>query len=290
MATKMDQRTFEYKDNEIQLLTVAEAIADLDTSSIDGYMILACDGGRLEVDVDGAKRHLETYEALLLPPRTRLSNYMMSPGARLDLAIIRTDLVKHLLANHIEEWDRSIYIYHTNHIVTTEESREQFFHYIDLLSFKIRQTDRRYNREVLQSIIRCILFDYLEMMTQSVPAEEDSTTEGQHRLLFQRFLELLSSRHVKHQLVDTYAQELCVSPNYLTKVCREVTGKTALAWIREYTEADIRYYLLNTNLSIKEICNELDFPNLSFFGKYCRRAFGMSPTDFRKQMKENLPQ
>jgi len=83
--------------------------------------------------------------------------------------------------------------------------------------------------------------------------------------------------------VDTYAQELCISPNYLTKVCKEVTGKTALTWIREYTEADIRYYLQNSDMSIKEICDDLGFPNLSFFGKYCRRAFGMSPSDFRRQ-------
>ena len=59
-----------------------------------------------------------------------------------------------------------------------------------------------------------------------------------------------------------------MSPNYLTKVTREVSGKTALEWIREYTEAYVRYYLLNTDLSVKEIAEELGFPNLSFFGKY----------------------
>ena len=62
----------------------------------------------------------------------------------------------------------------------------------------------------------------------------------------------------------------------------------ALEWIREYTEADVRYYLLNTDLSVKEIAEELGFPNLSFFGKFCRRAFGKSPNDFRKQMKTDV--
>lgn len=282
----MEQTTFDYKDEEIQLFTAFEEIARLDTSTIDSYMILACDAGRIEVEVNGSKRSLGTYEALILPPRTRMNNYMVSAGVRLDLAMIKTDTVKRLLANHIEEWERSIYINKTNHIITTEESRQQFLHYAELLSFKIQQTALRYNREVLQSIIRCILFDYLELMMQNVPAESELTTEGQHKILFKRFLELLTTRHVKHQLVDTYAQELCVSPNYLTKVCKEVTGKTALTWIREYTEADIRYYLQNSDMSIKEICDDLGFPNLSFFGKYCRRAFGMSPSDFRKKMKE----
>lgn len=103
-------------------------------------------------------------------------------------------------------------------------------------------------------------------------------------MLFRRFLELLATRHVKHQLIETYAQKLFVSANYLTKVCRKISGKTAMQWVREYTEADIRYYLLNTDRSITKICDDLGFPSLPFFGKYCRRAFGMSPTEFRKRM------
>lgn len=288
MATfaEMENIKFDYKDDSITLLTAFEEIARLDTSSVEGYMILACDKGKLDVDVNGSKQHLEAFEALILPPRTKLNNYMVSPGVRCDMALVTTEMVKQLLQNNIEEWDRCIYINKTNHIVTTEQSRRQFVYYAGILSFKMHQTDRRYNKEVIRSILRSILFDYLELMMEPVPQIEEKTTDGQHKVLFKRFLELLTTRHVKHQLVDTYAQELCVTPNYLTKVCRQVTGKTALQWIREYTEADIRYYLLNSDMSVKEICDDLGFPNLSFFGKYCRRAFGMSPNDFRKKKKD----
>lgn len=281
----MNQTKFDYEDEHIRFLTVFEEIARLDTASVEGYMILACNKGKMDVDVNGSKHHLGAFEALILPPRTRLSNYMVSPEVRCDLALITTETVKRLLQNHIEEWDRCIYINQTNHIVTDGQSRQQFAYYVGILSFKMGQTGRRYNKEVIQSLIRSILFDYLELMMETVPQTGTTTADGQHRVLFKRFLELLTTRHVKHQLVDTYAQELCVSPNYLTKVCRLVTGKTALQWIREYTEADIRYYLLNSDMSVKEICDDLGFPNLSFFGKYCRRAFGVSPNEFRKQQK-----
>lgn len=282
----MEHITYNYEDENIQFVTTFENLADLDTTSVDGYMILACDKGRMEVDVNGVRRSLKTYEALIFPPHTRLSNHMGSPDVRCDLAIISVDVVKRLLGAHAEEWDRCLYIYKTNHIITNEEDREQFAGYVSILSFKLQQHNRRYHKEVVESLLRSILFDYLEMMMAALPQMDNpATKEGQQKVLFHRFLELLSSRHVKHQLVDTYAQELCVSPNYLTKVCREVTGKTALQWVREYTEADVRYYLLNTERSVKEICDDLGFSNLSFFGKFCRRAFGMSPTEFRKKMK-----
>lgn len=282
----MEHIKFDYEDNNIQLATTFETIANLDTTSLNSYMILACNNGRLDVDVNGVKTQLDTFEALILPPRTRLSNYMGSVDVRCDLAIIATDVVKRLLGAHVEEWDRCLYVYKNNHIVADDEVQKQFSGYVNILSFKLAQQQRRYHKEVIESLLRSILFDYLEVMMSKVPQTNvEITTEGQHKVLFGRFLELLTTRHVKHQLVDTYAQELCVSPNYLTKVCREVTGKTALQWVREYTEADIRYHLLNTDKSVKEICDDLGFPNLSFFGKYCRRAFGMSPTDFRKKMK-----
>ena len=59
------------------------------------------------------------------------------------------------------------------------------------------------------------------------------------------------------------------------------SGKTANAWITDHVTEDIRYYLSSTDLSIKEICNRTGFPNPSFFGKYVKEHFGMTPTQFR---------
>ena len=285
----MDHITFDYEDDSIKLATTFEQLAHLDTTSLEGYMILACNKGRLSVDINGSPKQLETFEALILPPHTRLTNHLGSPGVRCDLAIISTEVVKRLLGPHIEEWDRCLYIYQTNHITTSAEDREQFAGYVGTLSFKLQQAPRRYKKEVIESLLRSILFDYLEILMSSVPEVDISTPEGQQKVLFRRFLELLATRRIKHQLIETYAQELFVSANYLTKVCRKISGKTAMQWVREYTEADIRYHLLNTDRSITEICDDLGFPNLSFFGKYCRRAFGMSPTEFRKRMGASRP-
>jgi len=105
-------------------------------------MILACDNGRLDVDVNGARQHLETFEALILPPRTRLSNHMGSPGVRCDLAVIANDVVKRLLGGRVEEWDRCIYVYKTNHVRADEKEREQFAGYVGTLSYKLGQQQR----------------------------------------------------------------------------------------------------------------------------------------------------
>ena len=81
--------------------------------------------------------------------------------------------------------------------------------------------------------------------------------------------------------MEAYASELCISPKYLTVVCKRNSGKTANEWITEQVLEDIRYCLKQTDLNIKQICARLGFPNSSFFGKYVKDHFGMTPMQFR---------
>lgn len=96
-------------------------------------------------------------------------------------------------------------------------------------------------------------------------------------------MEMLQNSEVKHKTVEYYSKELCVSPKYLSAICRQQSGKTAKEWIREYVMEDIRFYLKQTDYSMKEICNKLGFPNSSFFGKFVKQYFGMTPVMFRKE-------
>lgn len=85
--------------------------------------------------------------------------------------------------------------------------------------------------------------------------------------------------------MEYYASQLFISPKYLTIICKKNSDKTANDWIREYTLADISYYLRNTELSVKEISIKLGFPNTSFFGKYVKEHFGCTPLAYRSKQQ-----
>ena len=44
---------------------------------------------------------------------------------------------------------------------------------------------------------------------------------------------------------------------------------------------DAKSQLMATDLTIQEISYSLNFPNVSFFGKYFKRYVGVSPQKFR---------
>ena len=63
-----------------------------------------------------------------------------------------------------------------------------------------------------------------------------------------------------------------------------MSGSTASEVINRCITDDVRRLLHNPDKSVKEISNELGFPNLSFFGKYVKRMLGMSPKTYRKSL------
>ena len=70
---------------------------------------------------------------------------------------------------------------------------------------------------------------------------------------------------------------------YLSSVCKATCGETASMLIHKAVTKDIADLLSYSNKSIKEIMVELDFPSLSFFGKYVKKHFGVGPKEYRSK-------
>lgn len=101
--------------------------------------------------------------------------------------------------------------------------------------------------------------------------------------LFKRFIDLIESTYPKPRSVSYYAERLNVTPKYFSYVCKQAVGQKATGIIDQYVVKDIVYMMNHTQKSIKEIACELDFPNLSFFGKYVKKHLGVSPKNYREQ-------
>ena len=91
----------------------------------------------------------------------------------------------------------------------------------------------------------------------------------------------MAAKLQKKAAVRAFAQKLLVTPKYLSAVCKEKSGRTAMDWNTESTVTHIKYYLLQTDLTVKEIAFKLDFPDVSFFCKYVKKHLGQAPLEYR---------
>ena len=102
--------------------------------------------------------------------------------------------------------------------------------------------------------------------------------------MFREFLFLVSQHYVREREIGYYADQICVTPKYLSSVVRTVSGNSAAWWIN-HTVIMHAKNLLKTNhqLTIQQISDKLNFPNPSFFGQYFKRRVGMTPKEFRRK-------
>lgn len=274
-----DNKIIHYSDGDISLMTDINDLSELNGIKSDSYLFLASRKGRLQIDINGNTHTIKEGERLTVLPQNFTDNILVSVDADIVMLRLSVRIVSDLMREHIDKWNRMIYICKAYRMSAVKNLEEQMQFYYRLILSKTMNPDQKYHKEIIRTIIKAILLEMLSNM------ETDccKSAEGENKTQFQfnRFLQILSSEDIKHRPIDFYADRLCISSKYLSVICSKVSGKSARQWIDEYTVEDIRYHLFNTDYSIKEIAYRLGFENLSFFGKYVKRHFGKSPSELR---------
>lgn len=106
--------------------------------------------------------------------------------------------------------------------------------------------------------------------------------------ILKQFMTLLEDNIYNNSKVQFYADKLCISRQYLSKIVKDKTGISigkAIATMR--TKKAIRL-LHDPNLSIQQIADRLSFPDQSTFGKFFKKQLGVSPLKYRKNLTKNL--
>lgn len=280
IQTRMeDHKIIHYSDGDISLMTDINDLSELNGIKSDSYLFLASRKGRLQIDINGNTHTIKEGERLTVLPQNFTDNILVSVDADIVMLRLSVRIVSDLIREHIDKWNRMIYICKAYRMSAVKNLEEQMQFYYRLILSKTMNPDQKYHKEIIRTIIKAILLEMLSNME----TDQCQSAEGENKTQFQfnRFLQILSSEDVKHRPIDFYADRLCISSKYLSVICSKVSGKSARQWIDEYTVEDIRYHLLNTDYSIKEIAYRLGFENLSFFGKYVKRHFGKSPSELR---------
>ena len=267
-----------YFDDDIIMIDNVRLLSEPSPTRLNMNAIAICSRGRVSLEVNGVPTLLQANQVLICPPNTVFSNMMLSPDFEFR-AIFLTDRILHsFLRETMNTWTQVLYV-NRMHVTTIKPQAVEFLGlFYRMLNISISQTDKNpYSTDVVHSLLRAAILGMcgeMELMVQDGP-----TASGDS--LFQHFLQLLNSRPSRHRSVQSYADDLCVTPKYLSAVCKKNSGKTARQWISEHIIEDIRYYLRQTDLSIKQVSSQLGFPNTSFFGKYVKEHFGMTPTQLR---------
>jgi len=96
------------------------------------------------------------------------------------------------------------------------------------------------------------------------------------------FRDLLETNYTKLKSVNDYAKIICISEKRLGQATRKVLGKSPKEFINDRILLEAKRLLVHTNLSIKEIGQELGFEDPAYFVRYFKKNTDATPVEFRE--------
>ena len=280
----MRYKQIPYKSGDVVLLDEQDVMKHSFNPpvQIDAAVLVLCTDGMMEIEVETNNYKLFRGDLLVCGP-----NRVMKPIKLLNNTAFKIIFLSHFIHRsgigyQRSIWDKAFYLGTNPMIHLSDTQITQFEEYYRLLCEKLKNPSSSYHSEIMQSILQAMMYETLSYLDGVVVSENDRFVR-QGEILFRRFVGLLAESKVKSRFVYYYADKLNVSTKYLSAVCKQVSGKTAGDIIDEFVMKDIVRMLKYSDKSIKEIALELDFPNISFFGKYVKAHLGVSPKAYRRQ-------
>ena len=150
---------------------------------------------------------------------------------------------------------------------------------IEQLSIRSQDTNHLFYDELIGSLALTMIYDLFDFHAK---INKETTPTERTTNVVKRLLALLENGRAKrYREVTYYANELNVSPKYLSETVKRITGNSVMSLIDKYAVPVLIEYLKNSDFTLTQISDEMNFSSLSYFSRYAKKHLGMSPTEYR---------
>ncbi|NDV84743.1 AraC family transcriptional regulator [Bacteroides sp. 51] len=154
---------------------------------------------------------------------------------------------------------------------------------LERLRNNIRRKNHMFHQFMVMSEAGSFLMELTNCGMQQMGAMRSDYKATHNEELALKFMHLIVTRGKEWNEVSQYSTELCVTPVYLSRAIKAVSGKTVMEWINEARIAEAKILLRKPNMSIQEISEDLNFSDQSAFGKFFKKQTGLSPLEYRRK-------
>lgn len=142
-----------------------------------------------------------------------------------------------------------------------------------------QKSDNAYKDKLLRMLFAVFMVELQNVLEQNVthhhvPPRVEEIFIGFNRLLPKHFIE--------HRNIGFYADKLCITGDYLSRIVKRVSGRTVGDYINQMLTMEACYLLRTSSLSIAQISTRLRFSEPAVFTRFFIRMKGMTPKAFRR--------
>lgn len=253
-----------------------------------GYMAFFCIKGEFEVEINLKKFTIRKDSMFIYTPGNIVRVTNIDPrekeSVHFVVVAISEDLMSSTRFDFSKLYNESLRLLESPCVVINENERKLYRKYFDLIQevSKMRMPNMR---ESVTALISSIFYLMGAMWTDRLTAAKKNGGDEmstRSKIVLEDFLLLVRDYHTKERSLSFYADKLYLTPKYLSKLIKSVSGKSAHEWIDSFVILEAKNLLKYSDMSIKSIVYDLNFPNQTTFYRFFKTKTGMTPSEYRK--------
>ena len=259
---------------------ISEAPIPQSSTRLNFILMAMCKKGKAQYSIDTRQQVVKPGDLMFVSERHVIDNYEASPDFEC-LCIMLTTEYYHGFVQDVKNVSSLLLFSMNNPVVPlTNKEIQVFTNYFETIREKMADTSHHYRSPLVKALLLAMFYDMSNVIYRVERQGNRKHTRAE--AIFANFIRLLEENFRTQHRVSWYAEQLCITPKYLSEIVKKISLRTPNEWIDSYVILEARVLLKHTTKSIKEITDELNFPNQSFLGKYFKEHVGVSPSEYRK--------
>lgn len=281
----LKSRLYMYESYQADILVADLNSQDIflnDPVRVNALQVLLVLEGSIDLSIDYVLFQASTNTVVTIMPThiTKVIKYSPNFKGRL-MAVSRAFLEQSMMPNHSSPMIQYMKI-RKNPTILLQESEIKT---LDECMLRLRQTILQTSHHLQRLLIQNTLMGFfIEMGNIFSERKEYNTPPSLTRKeeLFESFLRILYMYCKEQHVVSFYAEQLYITPQYLSLILKELTGRSANKWIDEALMQEAKILLKAPQATVQQVADALHFSDQSTFGKFFKKHAGMSPMEYRK--------
>lgn len=243
----------------------------------DGMALGICLRGSATVSINYHTYSLSPQRLITVMPKQLFQTLRFTEDFLIEILFLSSSLLQEL--PFPKDYDVLKHIYDEPCFQADESIVTDLLELHSMIS-KYSHSDNHYRQQMTEALIFTLILRIASEYRLKV-CDSPERRKNREDFITQRFFGFLSEHYLRERDVTYYADKLCITVKYLTKIVKKVTGRTASEWISISTVVEIKQRLKNSDSPIFQIADELGFSDASVFSRYFRRYTGMTPLEYR---------
>ena len=238
-----------------------------------------CEAGQCEVTFNGQVFTMREGDCMIIIANRLVSRVVPSADFKVTVVYVEESFLQACTphSNYGTRGGLSLYI---NPIMRlSDEEREICRRGFENVCYRMEHPHHFFHGDEMMAALQQLFIDFFECHARIEGEAEISTQAAQVMNGFIGMLERGDYR--KNREVAYYADKLCVTPKYLSEICKKVSSYSANSWINRYAAIDLVHLLKDKSLSLTDIAYMFDFSSQSHFSRFVQNNLGQKPSAFR---------